>query len=91
MYLYFQDLDIETFAIRCSHCGGPWIRPVGLVSIVAQGMFVILKRCGEFLIIKEKVGRKIMGLIKAAKNAIGSTLRDQYKEYFECPALSKDV
>jgi membrane protease subunit (stomatin/prohibitin family) len=32
-----------------------------------------------------------MGLIKAAKNAIGSTLRDQYKEYFECPALSKDV
>lgn len=29
-----------------------------------------------------------MGLIKAAKNAIGSTLRDQYKEYIECPSLA---
>lgn len=29
-----------------------------------------------------------MGLIKAAKNAIGGTLRDQYKEYIECPSFA---
>lgn len=29
-----------------------------------------------------------MGLIRAAKNAIGSTFRDQYAEYIECPSLA---
>lgn len=32
-----------------------------------------------------------MGLIKAGLGAIGSTLADQWKEYFYCEALSKDV
>ena len=32
-----------------------------------------------------------MGLIKAAKAAIGSTLGDQWKEFFYCDALDKEV
>ncbi|MBP5197694.1 MAG: SPFH domain-containing protein [Lachnospiraceae bacterium] len=32
-----------------------------------------------------------MGLIKAANAAIGSTLADQWKEYFGCDAIDKDV
>jgi len=33
----------------------------------------------------------IMGLIRAAKSAIGSTLADQWKEFFYCDALSQDI
>lgn len=32
-----------------------------------------------------------MGLIKAAAGALGGTLADQWKEYFYCDSLSKDV
>ena len=32
-----------------------------------------------------------MGLIKAAMAAAGSTLADQWKEFFYCDALSSDV
>ena len=32
-----------------------------------------------------------MGLIKAAKDAIGSLMADQWREYFYCDALSNDV
>jgi membrane protease subunit (stomatin/prohibitin family) len=32
-----------------------------------------------------------MGLIKAAKQAVGSSLADQWKEYFGCDAIDKDV
>lgn len=32
-----------------------------------------------------------MGLIKAGLNAIGSTLADQWKEYFYCESMSKEV
>ena len=30
-----------------------------------------------------------MGLIKAAKDAVGSTLHDQWKEYIKCDDLGK--
>ena len=32
-----------------------------------------------------------MGLIKAAKDAIGSMLADQWREYFYCDSLSNDI
>ncbi|MGN1148757.1 MAG: SPFH domain-containing protein, partial [Lachnospiraceae bacterium] len=32
-----------------------------------------------------------MGLIKAAKDAIGSLMADQWREYFYCDSLSSDV
>ena len=32
-----------------------------------------------------------MGLIKAAAGALGGTLADQWKEFFYCDSLSKDV
>lgn len=32
-----------------------------------------------------------MGLIKAGIGALGSTLADQWKEFFYCDALDKDV
>ena len=32
-----------------------------------------------------------MGLIRAAKDAIGSTLHDQWKEYIKCDDLENDV
>ena len=32
-----------------------------------------------------------MGIIKAAAGAIGGVMADQWKEYFYCDALSKDV
>ena len=32
-----------------------------------------------------------MGLIKAAKGAVGGVLADQWKEYFYCEALPADV
>ena len=33
----------------------------------------------------------IMGLIRAASNAVRGTLADQWKEYFYCDALDADV
>ena len=32
-----------------------------------------------------------MGLIKAGMGALGGTLADQWKEFFYCDALDKDV
>ena len=32
-----------------------------------------------------------MGLIKAGLGALGGTLADQWKEYFYCEAMDKDV
>ena len=32
-----------------------------------------------------------MGLIKAAAGAIGSTMADQWKEFFYCDAIDKDT
>lgn len=32
-----------------------------------------------------------MGLIKAGMGALGGTLADQWKEYFYCEAMEKDV
>ena len=32
-----------------------------------------------------------MGLVKAAKGAVGGVLADQWKEYFYCEALPADV
>ena len=32
-----------------------------------------------------------MGLIKAAMGAVGGTLADQWKEFFYCEAIGKDV
>ena len=32
-----------------------------------------------------------MGLIRAAKDAIGSLMADQWREYFYCDALSNDI
>ena len=32
-----------------------------------------------------------MGLIRAAVNAVGSTLHDQWKEYIKCPDLGQDI
>lgn len=32
-----------------------------------------------------------MGLVRAAKEAIGSTMRDQWKEFFYCEAMDKDL
>lgn len=32
-----------------------------------------------------------MGLIKAAKDAIGSMMAEQWREYFYCDALSNDI
>ena len=32
-----------------------------------------------------------MGLIRAAKDAIGSLLADQWREYFYCDSLSDDI
>ena len=32
-----------------------------------------------------------MGLIKAGMGALGGTLADQWKEFFYCEALGKDV
>ena len=32
-----------------------------------------------------------MGLIKAGTGALGSTLADQWKEFFYCDALDKEV
>ena len=32
-----------------------------------------------------------MGLIRAAKDAIGSLLADQWREYFYCDSLSNDI
>ena len=32
-----------------------------------------------------------MGLIKAAKDAVGSTLHDQWKEYIKCDDLGQDI
>lgn len=32
-----------------------------------------------------------MGLIKAGIGAVGGTLADQWKEFFYCEAISKDV
>lgn len=32
-----------------------------------------------------------MGLIKAGMRALGSTLADQWKEFFYCDAMDKDV
>lgn len=32
-----------------------------------------------------------MGLIKAAVSAIGSTVSDQWKDYFYCDAIDADV
>ena len=36
-------------------------------------------------------GKKIMGLIQAATGSIGGVLADQWKEFFYCDALDKDV
>ncbi len=33
----------------------------------------------------------IMGLIRAIKNAVGSTMADQWKEYFYCESIENDV
>lgn len=40
---------------------------------------------------EEIKGVKIMGLIKAGTAAIGSTLADQWKEFFYCDSLANDV
>ena len=32
-----------------------------------------------------------MGLIKAAKDSIGSLMADQWREYFYCESLANDV
>ena len=32
-----------------------------------------------------------MGLVKAAFNAVGSTLHDQWEDYIKCDSLSNDV
>ena len=32
-----------------------------------------------------------MGLIKAAKDAIGSMMADQWREYFYCDTLTNDI
>ena len=36
-------------------------------------------------------GVKVMGLIKAAVGAAGGTLADQWKEFFYCEAIDKEV
>ena len=43
--------------------------------------------------LKQYMGRRlyIMGLIKAAAGAFGGTMADQWKEFFYCDAIDKDV
>lgn len=39
----------------------------------------------------ERKGDLFMGLIKAGMGALGGTFADQWKEFFYCEALGKDV
>ena len=54
-------------------------------------MPILLKIFHILLVIYEKKGVIIMGIIKAGVGAPGGTLADQWKEYFYCESMSKDV